>query len=161
LYDIHDDLPAWKSQIVEILQVSSYLETLGLSITNESVCRLYSDYQFDDYGNFFNDVCNEYEQAGSKPLPLRTLKCGRTACPLGANSIPKLVQLACLEEAHMENCGAWDNRDPIVMDSPADGESGVLFATFGPSNCPKLRRFTAGKSGRDVCDLLYAEQAPP
>jgi len=159
LSGLHDDLPAWKSQIVKILLGSPHLETLSLPITNESVSRLYSDQQMDNYGNFFDDICNKYEQADGKPLPLRGLKCGSNAYPQEAASLPKFIHLGRLEDVCIENCGVWDNRDVILIYSHPDDWSGIPFATFGPSNCPKLRRFTANQCAKDVWDLIYGEQA--
>jgi hypothetical protein len=92
---------------VKIFLGSPRLEQLGLSITNQAISRLYSDYRFDDYADFFDRICHGYELAGGNRLPLRRLKCGGTAYPLAPGAILKLAQLDSLEEAHIENCGVY------------------------------------------------------
>ncbi|KAK4196864.1 hypothetical protein QBC40DRAFT_208442 [Triangularia verruculosa] len=152
--ELFGDLCWWRKQLVQILLHSSRdLRGLELSISEETV-HLYQDKRAPDHANFFDRLCQDYIQSGGDPLPIKTLKCGRSIYPMDYHYLTGLVNLASLEVLEIDNDEELHD-DSDVFDLYTD-DSGckIVFWAFGPATCPRLRRLTVSRYGEETHKLL-------
>ena len=115
LLNLYGDLAQWRDQIVQVLTNSTRLQRLGLSIASEALSRLRRTEYDDEFLRWFNLLCVSYGESGGSPLPLRSLRCGTAVLPEDAALLEQLVDMNCLEEAHIENENIWDNNIGIMI----------------------------------------------
>lgn len=150
LDNLYEELPWWRSQIVEVLKKSPGLQKLKLSLATETLARYAALDDRPEFENFFDLLCDEYAETGAAPLRLLSLHLGTAVYPYKASSPKKLADLRFLEEVHIENCGVW-YEGTMVIDMYNDWEdSGIAFDAFGPAHCPNLRRLNLAEYQRDV-----------
>lgn len=155
---LYEELPWWKSQIVQVLKNSPGLRRLELSLSADTLERYDNWKERKKFTNFFDELCEEYGETGSEPLSIQSLKLGSAVFPYEASSIEKLTNLRELEELHIQNGrvsvnGDFDPEAPAVIElyiEDEDEESGICFDIFGPAHCPNLRRLTAFEYRGDV-----------
>ncbi|KAL2020430.1 hypothetical protein VTK56DRAFT_8396 [Thermocarpiscus australiensis] len=162
LHNLYNDLPWWRSQIVQVLRNSPGLRKLHLCISYATIEMKYEQDQPEAYLNFFDRLCDEYGETGSAPLHLRSLRCGRAIYPYELSSLQKLTDLVYLEEVQITNEGVTlVDTDFDVMELYASGErSGIAFEAFGPAHAPNLRRFSAHRYRGDVHNFLCSIKDP-
>jgi hypothetical protein len=154
LDNLYEELPWWRSQIVEVLKNSPSLQKLKLSLATETLFRYADLGERFDFEDFFDRLCDEYAETGAAPLRLLSLHLGTAVYPYKADSPKKLTDLRFLEEVHIENCGVW-HRGAMVIDMYNDEEdSGIAFGAFGPAHCPNLRRLSLAEYQRDVHEFV-------
>ena len=178
LDNVYEELPWWRSQIVQLLEKSPGLQKLRLSLAANTLFR-YKDKEdcAEFYYNFFDKLCVEYGAVAS-PLRIRSLHLGNAVLPFKLGRIQLLTDLSVLEDAHIENrklvstksgpmssgvpaCinpteREWDTTDADDAGYPHfyDDYHAVAFQVFGPVNCPNLRRLTVGHYDEDLDEYL-------
>jgi hypothetical protein len=165
LTHLNDDLHQWGHQIVEILLNSPTLKGLDISISAIGLYRHRSGNIFfqDEYEHFFDDLCDDYKEAGGQPLHLRSLRCGQAIYPTSRWWLAKLTDPEYLEEIDICNLGAhWRYIDLTMLyyndhfDYADYDECHIDFDSFTPSLCPNLRHFSAAEYRDDVHSFLGA-----
>ena len=157
LDNLYEELPWWKSQIVQVLKNSPTLRTLALSLSTETISRYDECDERDKFDDFFDHMCDEYGATGAAPLPIRWLELGTAIYPRRRSAIEQLINFRDLEDVHIENKEVWHGFDLILMYEGGREDSGIVFDVFQPTQCPKLRRFTAAQYMGDVHRLLAKE----
>jgi len=184
LDNLYEELPWWRSQIVQLLKKSPGLQKLRLSLAANTLF-LYKEWEdcAEFYYNFFDKLCVEYGAVAS-PLRIRSLHLGNAVLPFKLGRIQRLTDLSVLEDAHIENrklfsakggfwspgvptCinpteREWDPTDDDDMGYPHLSEEyhAVAFEVFGPANCPNLRRLTVGCYDDDLDEYLRHTAGP-
>ena len=156
LDNLYEELPWWKSQIVQVLKNSPGLRKLTLSLSVDTIARYEEFDERDTFETFFDDLCHDYGETGAAPLPIQSLDLGTAIFPYELSSLEKLVKLCELEEVRIENLrvSLHYDEDAVIELYGLDGESGIVFDAFGPTRCPKLRRFNAWDYRGDIHGFL-------
>jgi hypothetical protein len=160
LDDLYEELPWWRSHIVQVLKNSPGLRKLKMSLSTLTVARHHHEEEREKFANFFDELCVEYGEAAAAPLRLRSLHLGTGVYPYAIGCLKSLTDLAFLEEVHVENGDVWD--DGIIIDMYTGGEDNkcIGFCVFGPAYCPNLRRFNVAEYQQDVHDFLATTSDP-
>lgn len=146
--------PWWRSQVVQTLQNSPTIRKLALSLSPETIFRYDGRGEIEMFHDFFDQLCDEYGATGAAPLPIQSLNLGTGIYPRRRSGIEQLVNFRDLEDVHVENRGVWSCYDLILMYDGGKENSGLVFDVFQPTQCPRLRRFTAAQYKPDVHRLL-------
>ncbi|KAJ4289515.1 hypothetical protein N0V88_006998 [Collariella sp. IMI 366227] len=154
LVDLYDDLPRWRRHIAQILHSSPSLKVLSLDI---NMCTLYraAKQNLNHYAWFFDRLASDYAATGSRPLHLRSLRCGRGVNPTTQDSLRQLTDLAVLEEVYL--CNDNGSLAPDLYPSAlGDSRSPIDFDAFKPEHCPSLQHFYTSTPALDVYEFLCA-----
>ena len=157
---LYEELPWWRSQIVQVLKNSPGLRKLKMSLSVQTIARHHYEEEREKFESFFDDLCVEYGEAAAAPLRLRSLHLGTAVYPYEIGSLKSLTDLAFLEEVHVENGDVWDDGIIIDMYTGDEEHRGIAFHVFGPAYCPNLRRFNVAEYQRDVHDFLATTSDP-
>ncbi|KAJ4287064.1 hypothetical protein N0V88_007833 [Collariella sp. IMI 366227] len=142
LENLYEELPWWRSQIVQILKKSPGLNALRLSLSSETMARYFQDDEDEKYRWFFDRLCDEYHETGAPPLRLRSLYLGG----------------GFLENLHIENSDYWEQGEVLTYN---DGTTPIAWASFGPTHCPNLRSLTADNYLPDIHLVVYVSRPDP
>ncbi len=182
LDNLFEEVPWWRSQIVQVLKKSPGMRRLRLSLAANTLFRYQNIENQLQFYNFFDKLCVEYGVVAS-PLHLRHLHLGNAVLPFKLGRIQRLTDMSSLKDVHLENrtlhsdiCGRHgvhhlyndpndrllDNTDEDDENYPYiyDGYRDVAFEVFGPVNCPNLRRLTVGTYDGDLDGVLRAAADP-
>lgn len=105
-----------------------------------------------------------YAAAGGQPVHLRSLRCGQAVHPINHDSLAELASLRHMEKVEICNHKLWGAGRPekLIELYPSDGSrSGIIFQSFGPRNCPNLRRFSVSQHVFDVYEIFCAVHKKP
>lgn len=157
LENLYEELPWWRSQIVQILKNSPGLNDLRLSLSSETMAHYFQDDEDEMYRGFFDRLCDEYHETGAPPLRLQSLYLGAGTAPLNTASLQKLTDPSFLENLHIENTDHWSQGEVLTYN---DGTTPIAWASFGPTHCPNLRSLTAGNYLPDIHVFLASVDNP-
>ncbi len=159
LENLYEELPWWRSQIVQVLTNSPGLRKLKLSLSTPTIARYDHEDDRENFDEFFDELCGDYKAAAA-PLRLQSLHLGTAVYPFEQSSVMALTDLQCLKEVHLENRGVWEGSTIIDMYSAVEGGSNIAFDAFGPLYCPNLRRINFADYQRDVHEFLARMEEP-
>ena len=160
LENLYEDLPWWRSQIVQVLKNSPGLRKLQLSLSTPTIARYNHEDERENFDDFFDKLCEDYDKAGAAPLRLRSLHLGTAVYPFEQSSVMALTDTQFLEEVHLENRGVWEGSTIIDMYNTVEEGSGLAFDAFGPLYCPNLRRINFADYQRGVHEFLARVEVP-
>ena len=160
LENLYEDLPWWRSQIVQMLKNSPGLRKLKLSLSTRTIARYNHEEERENFDNFFDKLCGDFNKAAAAPLRLRSLHLGTAMYPFEQSSVMALTDSQFLEEVHLANLGVWEGGSIIDMYRTDEEGSGLAFDAFGPLYCPNLRRINFADYQRDVHEFLARIEEP-
>ena len=162
LNQLGGDLAQWREDIVRVLLGSPNLRALDLSLSGMRIHEIHvgGGDQYDR--RWFDQLCDDYAARGGVRLKLRSLRFGHAVFPMDHVSLSRLTDLAHLEEVDVCNRNvSWGGGAIEVLYRSRHARSGIVFASFGPAHCPRLRRFAAQRYGQDVYEYLVAAAREP
>lgn len=140
LLGLYNELPWWRSQIVQVLKRSPRLRMLALSLSVKTVDRYVLNNENGMFRDFFDQLCDDYGETGAAPLRLRSLRFNMAMFPSKVDSVKRLTDLSFLEKVHIENVDIWVDGFYINVYNDDSRDNRLLFDIFGPAHCPNLRR---------------------
>lgn len=150
--NLRGNLVKERARIVQVLVNSPRLEHLGLSIRFSA----FNELPWEQYSLFFRELCNDYHKEGGLPLLLKSLYLGDFTFPTCRASFPKLTDVSCIEQIHIENDSHWF----LCETQWILGVPPIAFDIFEPENCPRLRRFTANYNSEELFCFLHKFTRP-
>ncbi len=160
LNQLAGDLLQWREHIIQVLLGSPNLQSLDLSLSGMRLHEVHGGDMYDK--RYFDRLCDDYAARGGARLKLRSLRFGHAIYPMSHASLSRLTDLAYLEEVAICNKSVnWGGRAIEQLYRSRHGRSGIVFPSFGPHHCPRLRRFAAHRYGQDVYEYLLAVGREP